>query len=102
MRRIRIAIAQFSIAEGDLAANWRSAKAALQQAGAGRADVVVLPEMWLTGYPYRRLQELAAATPESLGRVGVLAKKHGLFVVGSWAEKGEDGLPRRITFSEKS
>ena len=91
MRKLKIAIAQLALAEGACAANWRAAKAALDQAGAGEADLVVLPEMWLTGYAYRRLDELVQGTPESLARVGALAKKYGYFVVGSWAERGDDG-----------
>jgi predicted amidohydrolase len=91
MRRLRIAIAQLSLAEGTCAANWRTAKRALDHAGAGEADLVVLPEMWLTGYAYRRLEELAKRTPESLERVGELAKRNGYFVAGSWAERADDG-----------
>lgn len=91
MRKIKLAIAQPVLAEGACAANWRAAKAALDQAGAGGADLVVLPEMWHTGYAYRRLDELAKGTPESIGKVGALAKKNGYFVAGSWAERDEEG-----------
>ena len=91
MRKLKIAIAQLALAEGACAANWRAAKAALDQAGAVEADFVVLPEMWLTGYAYRRLDELAKRTPESLERVGALAERNGYFVVGSWAERADDG-----------
>ena len=91
MRKLKLAIAQLPITEGACGANWLAAKAALDRAGAGEADLVVLPEMWLTGYAYRRLDELANRTPESLQRVGALAKQYGYFVVGSWAERGDDG-----------
>lgn len=91
MRTLKIAIAQPAIAEGECAANWRAARASLAQAGAGDAGLVILPEMWLTGYAYRQLPELAKRTPESVGRVGALAKKYGYHVVGSWAETGDDG-----------
>jgi predicted amidohydrolase len=91
MRRIRIAIVQPTLVEGDLAGNWRKARKALEQAGARDANLVVLPEMWLAGYAYRRLEELADRTPASLERVGALAKKLGFFVTGSWAERCLDG-----------
>jgi omega-amidase len=91
VRTLKIALAQPALAEGACAANWRAARASLEQAGAADADLVVLPEMWLTGYAYRRLEELAKRTPESVGRVGALAKKYGYFVAGSWAELGDDG-----------
>lgn len=91
MRKLRLALAQLALAEGECAANWRAAKASLERAGAVGADIVVLPEMWLTGYAYRRLDELVQRTPESLARVGALAKKYGYFVAGSWAERTDDG-----------
>jgi predicted amidohydrolase len=91
MRKLRLAVVQPSLAEGDCAGNWRAAKAALERAGAVEADLVVLPEMWLTGYAYRRLEELERLTPESLGRVGALAKRYGFFAAGSWAERDDDG-----------
>jgi len=91
VRKLKLAVVQPALAEGACAANWRSAKRALERAGAAGADLVVLPEMWLTGYAYRRLDELAKGTPESLARVGALAKRYGYFVVGSWAERGDDG-----------
>jgi predicted amidohydrolase len=91
VRKLKLAAVQPALAEGAVAANWRAARAGLERAGAIEAGLVVLPEMWLTGYAYRRMQELAKGTPESLHRVGALAKKYGYFVVGSWAEDGEDG-----------
>lgn len=91
MRKLKIAIVQPALAEGACAANWRLTRSALAQAGAGEAGLVVLPEMWLTGYAYRDLGELAKRTPESLARVGAAAKRYGYFVVGSWAECGDDG-----------
>ena len=91
VRKLKLAAAQLALAEGACDANWRAAKAALEQAGAGGADLVVLPEMWHTGYAYRHLHELAESTPESIERVGALAKKYGFFVAGSWAERREDG-----------
>ena len=49
MRKLKIAVVQPALAEGECAANWRAAKIALGRAGAVGADLVVLPEMWLTG-----------------------------------------------------
>lgn len=91
MRKIRIVVVQPALVEGDIAGNWKKMKRALELAGAGGADLVILPELWLTGYAYRRLDELAAATPDSLRKVGALAKRLGYVVAGSWIEKGEEG-----------
>jgi len=89
MRRIRVAVAQLEIVEGDCAGNWRRARAALERAASGGADLVVLPEMWHTGYAYRRLPLLAKDTPACLGKVAAIARRRGFFVAGSCAEAGE-------------
>jgi len=79
VRKLKLAVVQPALAEGECAANWRAAKAALARAGAAGADLVVLPEMWLTGYAYRRLDELARSP--RVARAGrALARKHGYFV----------------------
>jgi predicted amidohydrolase len=91
VRKLKLAVVQPALAEGECAANWRAVRLSLARAGAVGADLVVLPEMWLTGYAYRRLDELAQRTPESLARVGALARKYGYFVVGSWAERDDQG-----------
>jgi predicted amidohydrolase len=90
MRKLKLALVQPALTEGACGANWRAAKASLDQAGAGGADLVVLPEMWHTGYAYRKLGELAKATPESIAKVGALARKYGFFVAGSWVERDEE------------
>ena len=48
---MRIAIAQVNPTVGDLAGNRRLVEEAAAKAASERADVVVLPELVLTGYP---------------------------------------------------
>jgi nitrilase len=49
---VRICIAQISAAYLDREASVRRAVAAIREAAAGGADLVVFPEAWLAGYPY--------------------------------------------------
>ncbi len=86
-RRIRVAAVQMTIREGDTAGNWSRAREHLVRAGESGADLVILPEMWLTGFAYRRLSALSGKTPHSLREVGAEAKRFGLCVIGSWPEK---------------
>ena len=75
---MRIAIAQVNPTVGDLAGNRRLVEEAAAKAASERADVVVLPEMVLTGYPPMdllerdgfvrdQLRELEALAPASRG-----------------------------------
>ena len=54
---MRVAIAQTNATVGDLAGNRRLVEEAAAKAASERADVVVLPEMVLTGYPPMDLLE---------------------------------------------
>ena len=48
---LRIALAQLNVCVGDVQANLRQVREAIQQAHQQQADVVVFPELVLSGYP---------------------------------------------------
>jgi NAD+ synthase (glutamine-hydrolysing) len=52
---VRIAIAQINTRVGDLEANCRRIRLAIEAAAAGGADLAVFPELAVTGYPPRDL-----------------------------------------------
>lgn len=57
LRRVRIALAQVNPLVGDLAGNRRLVEEAAAKAAAGGAQLVLLPELVLTGYPPMDLLE---------------------------------------------
>ena len=59
MKVVMAAAIQFTDTPGDVAANWAHVRSALERAGAEGAQLVVLPEMWSTGFAYRQLNQLA-------------------------------------------
>jgi predicted amidohydrolase len=81
------AIVQFNIKLGDVTTNLATATAGLQRVAARGAQLAVLPEMWSTGYDYRRLAQLAEETPRILIKLEALSLDLGLVIVGSLAEK---------------
>jgi NAD+ synthetase len=80
---MRLALAQINTTIGDFAGNLRAIRAAVERARAERADVVVLPELAVCGYPpgdlldrptflrdqTRALEELVSASRD----IGILA-----------------------------
>jgi NAD+ synthase (glutamine-hydrolysing) len=50
-RILRVALAQLNLCVGDLAGNVRQSVAAIQEAKARHADVILFPELTLTSYP---------------------------------------------------
>ena len=56
---MKVSIAQIDIAYGNVSKNYERTANALQKALANHPDVIVLPEMWNTGYALDQLDELA-------------------------------------------
>lgn len=56
---MKVSIAQINIAYGNASKNYERTANALQKALDDHPDVIVLPEMWNTGYALDQLDELA-------------------------------------------
>lgn len=90
MDAIRVALAQTAPALGQLEANLAGHHELLDQARAGGADLVVFPELGLTGY---QLQDLAAEVAMRLDDprlAGLAAATEGLSAVVSFVEESAD------------
>jgi omega-amidase len=93
-----LALIQSDIHIGDPASNREHLEAAMEQAmsAAVKPDVIMLPEMWNTGYDLDRIQEIA--DPEAAHArswLSAFAARHGVHIVGgSVAEIGRDGQVR--------
>jgi predicted amidohydrolase len=91
-----VAACQLALAIGDLDGNAASAAAAIAQAAAGGAELIVLPELGDTGYVFsgedeaRALASTAASSP-ALRAWRALAAAHGAVIAGGFCELGEDG-----------
>jgi predicted amidohydrolase len=86
-RRIKVAAIQMSLREGDVEGNAAKAHAYLDQAGREGVGLAVLPEMWWTGFSYRKLGAFADETPASLEEIGKIAGRYGMAVIGGWPER---------------
>lgn len=91
-----IAVAQLALAVGDLDANRRAASAAVAEASAAGARLVVLPELSDSGYVFSDADEARscaspAATGATLSQWRSLAGRHNLAIAGGFCELGPDG-----------
>jgi predicted amidohydrolase len=86
-KKICAAAVQFNIVFGDVDANLEKAVAGLQRVRRRDAHLAVLPEMWSTGYDYKRLAELAEETPRVVEALQAITAELGMVTVGSLAEK---------------
>ena len=103
MQSIRVALAQLAPSLGELDRNLRRHHELLEQARAEKADLVVFPELGLTGYQLQdlaaevslrlddpRLTELAAATNDLSAIVSFVEESadHRLFIAAALLEDG--------------
>ena len=91
-----VAVAQLALAVGALDANREAARAAVAEAAAAGARLVVLPELSDSGYVFRDASEarsLASSTSSgtTLRQWGALAAEYGLAIAGGFCELGHDG-----------
>ena len=92
---IRAAVCQYAPVLGDFAANVEKSAAAIRQAAAGGADLIVLPEMANSGYVVhsgaeaRALAEYPDESP-AVARWLQLAQEHETYIVAGFGEKVSD------------
>ena len=94
--QLHIALIQADIEIGNVQANMDNMLGMMEKAAAAnqKPDVIVLPEMWNTGYALDRIQELADPMgQETSSMLSGFARKHRIQVVGgSVAERIEDRI----------
>lgn len=93
---MRVAALQFDVRRGASATNLARVEAGLRAAAGAGVELVVLPEMWPSGFPGPQsdLAALVAADAASWERVAALSRELGLAVSGSGFGAGPASLPR--------
>ncbi len=91
-RKVIAGAVQFNIALGQVEANLEKALTGLRNLAASQVQLAVLPEMWSSGYDYKRLGALAEKTPDVVAALCKETAASGMVVVGSLAEKQGDTL----------
>lgn len=91
---ITVALAQMNIALGRPDRNTEGARALAAQAADHGAGLLVLPELWPTGYDLTRAQSYAASLGDGpFAWMAELARAHCFYVIGSALEANPDGPP---------
>jgi len=83
---IKAVAIQFNVKQGDVDANLAYVREALARAAGEGANLVVLPEMWSSGFDYRNLNELSLRTHGIVDELLELSRKLKLVIVGSLPE----------------
>lgn len=88
-KKLKVAAIQFNITLGDIDRNLVKVEAALNRVARLGAQLAVLPEMWSSGYDYKRLARHAAETPRVIKALCRRTAELNLVVVGSLPEQSE-------------
>jgi omega-amidase len=89
-----VALAQMALIDADPASNQAAARKLASQAAYQGADLLMLPELWPTGYDLARAGDYAA--PLSSGPFALMAdmaREHRFYVVGTALEANAAGAP---------
>lgn len=86
--RLKIALAQWSIREGDINHNTGKLADMAARAEEQKCDLMLIPEMWYLGYEYSRFNHFATGFDAgAFAFQGELAHKHNLAICGSSVRK---------------
>ncbi len=87
-----ISLAQMHVRVGATAANLAAATKMIDEAARRGSDLVVLPELWASGYDLENAAEHASATDGGVfAAVADLARRHQIAVTGSLLSRLADG-----------
>ncbi len=87
------ACVQMKIQIGDVDANLQRLKELLSKQVPAADTLIVLPELWATGFDYPRMAALAEQTPCVLAELQQLAARNTIWFAGSLPEKRERSAP---------
>jgi predicted amidohydrolase len=88
--KISISLAQISIEPNHLQKNFLKTTFYIEQARSLNAEILLFPEMWLTGFHGTYHRQYAQAILAARDALGDLAKKHSLWIGGSLPYLHED------------
>ncbi len=82
---MRVSIAQMEIVSGDVDNNYKLGMYLIQKAKNQHSDLVLLPEVWTTGFAFKKLGDLSKTTPEILNDIKKIS--YGIVVCGTYVVK---------------
>jgi predicted amidohydrolase len=92
---MKIALVQMCSVKGDILANLSTTRAYVEEAAAAGAEVIVFPEMSLTGYldPLRWPDAVLALDSEPVQELARMTDGNDLTILAGIAERNPDGKP---------
>lgn len=103
MPDVVLSLIQMDVQTGDVHKNLATAERLLERAANARSQLVVLPEMWNTGFAYEELLPLAKATfGSTVEFLAGWARRGQMMIVGSIPEATENGAANTLIWVDAS
>jgi predicted amidohydrolase len=93
-RTFSVGFLQFDVQLGNIGANLSKVEKGLKELAPDSPAIIIMPEMWATGFDYGNLPDLAGRAPEVLAILAQLADRYDIFLAGSLPE--QDTAPNII------
>lgn len=91
MQKLSISLAQIKITPGNLSENVQRAVSLIHAAITAGSEMVILPELWSSGYQLKDRYTVSRANLEILKSLKSIANQHHIWIGGSLVEqKGDD------------
>ena len=99
MAKLKVSLGQMNVALGDVRKNTNTAEEMITEGGRRGSHLIVLPELWSTGYALDNAKELGSQLNVGIfAQAASLATQHKISVVGSMLEKRGLEVTNSATF----
>jgi len=89
---MKAGIIQFDVRLGDISRNLDTVQRHIGSLAQHGVQLVLLPEMWSTGFANDELDELSESTPQVLKDLSDLSRRLHVTIIGSLPEKRKEGI----------
>ncbi len=96
--KTHVALAQMHIEPGELDKNIQKGFEFIEQAANQSCSIIVLPELWASGYDLTNAAGQASRSPEILNELLIISKKHNLSIAGSLLEQTSHGIYNTLSW----
>ncbi len=99
MPKMTISLAQMNIALGDVRKNLKTAEDLIAEAGRRGTHLLMLPELWATGYALEQGRTLASdLNADVFAQLAALASQHKVSIIGSHLERRGNQIANSAPF----
>ena len=96
--KLTVSLAQMEVVVANPDENLKKAESCIKEAVARKSDIVCFPEMWTTGFNWKKNEKVAAGQQKVIDQVAALAKQYDIWINGSMLALNEDKKVSNASF----